>query len=530
MKLNASIKKPKRHVVIVGAGPGGLTSAMILAHRGFQVTVLEKGDRVGGRNAELQAGPYSFDTGPTYLHQKFTLEEMFAEAGRSLDDELELINLDPMSRLTWGDTSLHTTSDEEAMAREIERVFPGESEGFYRFMDDNGAKLRTLYPCLQASYNRVRDMFRPQLLKALSHMTSRDSVFTHLERYFKDERLRLAFTFQSKYLGMSPWKCPSLFSILAYTEYKFGVFHVQGGLCRISGKMAEIAESNGAEIRLDSPVAEVLTSGRQSKGVRLESGEVIKADAVIVNADYGHAATRLLNGSGVPDRRMRRKGFSCSTFMLYLGLDKIYRDEPHHHIIFADDYRQNVDDVQRERTVSRDMSIYVRNSSVTDPHVAPEGHSALYILVPTINLRHGQDWDSIRSEYREKVLQRVEQRTGMSDLRDHIVEERAITPQGWQDDYSVYMGATFNLKHTINQMLYFRPHNRYGKYSNLYLAGGGTHPGSGLPTIYESGRISSNLVCEQFGLRFPKVDLASFAIGLEEGVPPTLKERELQPV
>ena len=316
MNLNASIKKPKRHVVIVGAGPGGLTSAMILSNRGFKVTVLEKGERVGGRNAELRAGPFSFDTGPTYLHQKFTLEEMFAEAGRSLDDELELINLDPMSRLSWGDTSLHTTSDEEAMAQEIERVFPGESEGFHRFMDDNGAKLRTLYPCLQASYNRMRDMVRPQLLKALPYMASRDSVFSHLERYFRDERLRLAFTFQSKYLGMSPWKCPSLFSILAYTEYKFGVFHVQGGLCRISEKMAEIAESNGAEIRLGSAVDQVLTSGRQSSGVRLESGEVIKADAVIMNADYGHAATQLLNGSGVPDRRMRRKGFpappSCS--------------------------------------------------------------------------------------------------------------------------------------------------------------------------------------------------------------------------
>ncbi|NIP93187.1 MAG: phytoene desaturase, partial [Akkermansiaceae bacterium] len=329
-----------------------------------------------------------------------------------------------------------------------------------------------------------------------------------------DERLRLAFTFQSKYLGMSPWKCPSLFSILAYTEYKFGVYHVQGGLCRISEKMAEIASAEGAEIRLGEPVGQVLTEGRKATGVRLASGEIIRADAVIMNADYGHAATQLLNGHSVSEARMRRKGFSCSTFMLYLGLDRVYRDEPHHHIIFADDYRRNVNEIQDERTVSRDMSIYVRNSSVTDPHVAPRGHSSLYVLVPTINTRHGFDWSAVREEYRERVLRRIEERTGMKDLREHIVEERMITPQGWRDDYSIFLGATFNLKHTLNQLLYLRPHNRYGRFHNLYLAGGGTHPGSGLPTIYESARISSNLVCDQFGVKFAPVDLAGPLLNL----------------
>jgi phytoene desaturase len=220
-----------------------------------------------------------------------------------------------------------------------------------------------------------------------------------------------------------------------------------------------------------------------------------------------------MNGRSQPKADLEKKKFSCSTFMLYLGLDTIYRDEPHHHIIFADDYRQNVDDIRGERHVSDDMSVYVRNSSITDPSVAPAGKSGLYILVPTINCRNGYDWDRHKQEYRDKILDRIEQKTGMKDLRSHIVEERILTPDDWRDGLDIFMGATFNLAHTLDQMLYLRPHNRMQGYDNLYLVGGGTHPGSGLPTIYESGRLSSNLLCDRHGVGYDWVDLTSGLLG-----------------
>jgi len=235
---------------------------------------------------------------------------------------------------------------------------------------------------------------------------------------------------------------------------------------------------------------------------------VLKISFLVFLADWmprchqggcSRAVTQLLNGRNGSGEKLRRKGFSCSTFMIYLGLDTLYRDEPHHQILFADDYHRNVNEIQKERTVSQDMSDYVRNSSVTDLLVAPEGHSNRYLLVPTINTRHRIDWPGMQSAYRDKVLDRVEARAGMKDLRRHIVEERMITPRDWRDDGPIFLRVTFNLKHALNQLLYLRPHNRYAKFRNLYLTGGGTHPGSGLPTIYESARISSNLICEQFG-------------------------------
>lgn len=498
----------RKHILVVGAGPGGLTAGLLLAHRGFRVTIVEKNPHVGGRNAEVKLDDFSFDLGPTFLHQKFCLDEIFAETGCRSEDYLDFVSLEPMTRLTWGDTSLHTYSNAGRMERELEEVFPGSSEGFRRYMREQGEKFRCIYPCLQRPYHSLTSYLSPRLLKALPHVLTTRTVHDVLGDYFDDERLKLAFTFQAKYLGMSPWHCPGLFSILSFTEYRYGVYHVQGGLNRISHAMASRFRELGGSLRLESPVRRLLFHGRTVTGAELADGDRIQADAVVINADYGHAASRLFGEHNTSEEALRRKKFSCSTFMMYLGVDGLYRDEPHHHILFADDYRANVADIQSERRVSDDMSIYVRNSCVIDPHVAPAGKSGLYILVPTINTRHGFDWEHHKEEYAEKILRRLEERTTMKDLRSRVIARRIITPNDWESS-AIFMGATFNLAHTLGQMLYLRPHNRYGRFNNCFLVGGGTHPGSGLPTIYESGRISANLICDQFGMPYEPIDLAS---------------------
>ncbi|MEM8953758.1 MAG: phytoene desaturase family protein [Verrucomicrobiota bacterium] len=500
--------KLRKKVAVIGAGPGGLTSAMLLAYRGFDVVLLEKSDRVGGRNAELKVDDYSFDTGPTFLHQKFTLDEVFLEAGRNSEDYIDFVKLDPMTRLSWGDTSLDTSFEIDRMAENVEQAFPGQADGYRRYMDEHAAKLKAIYPCLLRPYHKLSTLLSPTLLKAFPHVATNSSVVDVLDQYFDDLRLQLAFTFQAKYLGMSPWKCPALFSILSYIEYRFGIYHVQGGLCKISEAMAKVIEEEGGEIRLNSPVKQLHYNGSRVSSVELEGGEKIPVDDVVVNADYANAMRTIMGDRCQTDNSLKKKKFSCSTFMLYLGLDKLYQDAPHHHILFADDYRTNVSEIQSEQTVSDDMSVYVRNSSVTDPHVAPEGHSGIYVLVPTINNRHEYDWETNTQAYRNKILDRIEQRTTFKNIRDHIVAERIITPVDWQNR-DIYMGATFNLTHSLDQMLYFRPHNRFQNFQNLYLVGGGTHPGSGLPTIYESARISSNLISDNRNVPYQRVDIGS---------------------
>lgn len=498
----------KKKVIIIGAGPGGLTTGMLLAHRGYDVTILEKANVVGGRNAAIRAGEYVFDTGPTFLHQKFTLDEVFAEVGRKPEDYMDFVKLNPMTRLSWSDISLDTSCDRQTMAANIEKVFPGESKNYIKFMDDHAEKLKVIFPCLLRPYHQLKNYFSPILLKALPYVATRKSVMDVLGDYFKDDRLKLAFTFQAKYLGMSPWSCPALFSILSYIEYEHGIYHVQGGLSNISEGMAKVYEEEGGKIQFNSEVKEIQYIGKKAARLVLDNGEVMECDDLIVNADYAAARSTIFGKHNITEEKLRKKKYSCSTFMLYLGIDKIYEDEPHHNILFADDYLKNLREIQGEKVISDDMSIYVRNSSVTDKSVAPEGHSQLYVLVPTINLRHDDPWEEQTAKYRDEILDKIIAKTGMKDLREHIVEERIITPTDWQGA-NIFLGATFNLAHTMDQMLYLRPQNKLRGFENIYLVGGGTHPGSGLPTIYESARISANLICESYGTKRDRVDFAS---------------------
>jgi len=292
--------------------------------------------------------------------------------------------------------------------------------------------------------------------------------------------------------------------MIPYIEHAFGIYHPIGGLSRISDVMAEAARRQGAAIHLGRPVKRIRVRGRTACGVELADGEAVDADDVVINADFGHAMTTLFEPGVIrkyAPARLRRMKLSCSTFMLYLGLDTCY-PEPHHVIVFSRDYRRYVDNVFAGRPPGTDLSFYVRNASVTDPTLAPAGHSAVYILVPVPNNRSGIDWAAAQAGFRDTVLDAVERRTGMRDLRRHIRAEQVITPQDWASPYRVYEGATFNLAHNIGQMIYFRPRNQFEELEHCYLVGGGTHPGSGLPTIYESGRISANLISRRHGVPF----------------------------
>ena len=487
-----------KKVAVVGAGPGGLTAAMLLAHRGYAVSVFEKAERVGGRSAAIVGGGYTFDTGPTFLMMTFILREMFEEVGRDLEDYCEIVHLDPMYRLNFRDLSFDPSRDNSVTRQRIAESFPGEEEGFDRFLEREKVRYKYMYPCLQKPYGNIFSMGSPQLLRALPHLSAGRSLYGVLGDYFEEEKLRISFTFQAKYLGMSPWSCPGLYAMIPYIEHYFGIEHVQGGLSRISEAMAEVIEEEGGRIYLSTPVRKIHTDGRKTfTDIELEDGSREEFDAVVVNADFGYAANELFEKGLIrrwsPDR-LEKSNYSCSTFMLYLGLDRTY-DEPHHQIILAEDYKRNINEIMGEEVLSEDVSVYVRNATVTDPSIAPEGHSALYVLVPVPNTRAPIDWTpELVGSFRARVMERIATRTSMKDLEDHIVFEKRLTPFDWRDEYSILHGATFNLGHNIGQMLYFRPHNRFEDVRRCYIVGGGTHPGSGLPTIYESGRISSGLL------------------------------------
>jgi len=288
---------------------------------------------------------------------------------------------------------------------------------------------------------------------------------------------------------------------LSVLEYEYGVFHPIGGCSAVTEAMARCAERLGVEIRLEDPVEEILFEGRRAVGVRTREG-TFKADAVIVNADFARAMTRLVPEPlrpGWTDAKLAKKRFSCSTFMLYLGIEGRHRDIPHHNIYVARDYVRNLREIETEHLLSEDPSVYVQNACVTDPALAPEGRSTLYVLVPVTHQHPNVDWSREKDRYREIVLRQIE-KLGFEDVERRIRFERVTTPADWDSGAQIHLGATFNLAHNLTQMLHLRPRNRFENVDGLYLVGGGTHPGSGLPVIFESARITSRLLLDDLGL------------------------------
>ncbi len=500
----ARARSAERNVLIVGAGPGGLAAAILLAAAGVRVQVIERLPIVGGRTSTIEAEGFRFDLGPTFFLYPRVLEEIMRAAGTTLEREVELVRLDPQYRLIFGaGGQLNCTPDAAEMERQIAAIAPRDAGGFERFLRENRRKLELMQPCLESAFHGWRDVMNPRLLKLLPSLRPHRSIDSYLRRFFSDPRTRLAFSFQSKYLGMSPFRCPSLFSILSFLEYEYGVFHPVGGCGAITAALARVAERMGVEIRLDEPVEQLLIENKRAVGVRTNR-DVYRADAVVVNADFARAMSRL-----VPDANRRRwntknlarKKFSCSTFMLYLGIEGRY-DLPHHNIYVARDYERNLDEIERQHVLSADPSFYVQNASVTDATLAPSGMSTLYVLAPVTHQHSNVNWEAEKMRYRALMLRQIE-KAGFVDVEKRIRFERMITPQEWDQDYEIHLGATFNLAHSLDQLLHLRPRNRFEDLPGVYLVGGGTHPGSGLPVIFESARITSRLLCEDLGLAVP---------------------------
>lgn len=497
----------RKRVCIVGAGPGGLANAMLMAQAGAEVTIFERADRVGGRCGAIEADGFRFDTGPTFFLYPRVLEEIFRSVGRNLWRDVPMTRLDPQYRLEFGAGGrIDATPDLQRMHAEIARIAPQDADSFVRFMDENRTKLERFRPILESPFSSMLDLLRPSVLKAAPWVRPWRSVADDLSRHFSDPRLVTAFSFQSKYLGMSPFQCPSLFTILAFLEYEYGVFHPTGGCAAVSETMADIARDMGVAIRLNEPVEELHFEGRKAVGLKTRRG-VHSFDSLVINADFAQAMKTL-----VPDRLRRhwnnkkldRSRYSCSTFMLYLGIEGRYDDLPHHTIYIARDYERNLDEIDRLKVLSEDPSFYVQNAGVTDNSLAPDGMSTLYVLAPVTHQSPHVDWTRQAVDFRKRVLRQLS-KVGLHDVEERIRFEKVVTPDDWQNTYHVFRGATFNLAHDLGQMLHARPGNHFRDLQQVYLVGGGTHPGSGLPVIYESARISARLMCEALQLSFPDV-------------------------
>lgn len=489
-----------KKVLIIWWWPWWLCSGMILSSKWYDVQIFEKEPRVWWRNNHVELWSYKFDLWPTFLMYLKSLEDIFEMSWKNISDYLELTRLDPLYKLSFEDKSFVPRAKIEDTYEEIKKVFPWEEEAYLKYIEKEWKKFEYLMPCLEVPYSKFSAFFKKRFLRALPKLDLFKSLYSRLSYYFKNEDLKISMAFQSKYIWMSPWNCPAWFTILSYFEHKFWLYHVKWWLNQISKAMWKIISESWWRINLETSVKKIIVENNKAKWVILENWESVYWDYVIINADFSYAMTNLIENKDrkkYRDEKISKKEYSCSTFMIYLWLDKIYENINHHNVIFNKDYKKFVENIVDFKDISDDFSFYLHNPSLIDDTLAPKWHSVLYILVPTPNNTKEFDWESKKQKIEKYIFDKIKQRFWIDDLEEHIKEKLIITPKDWEEKYNIYKGAVFNLSHKVTQMLYFRPHNEFEDIENVYLAGWWTHPWSWLPTIYESAKISCDMILKK---------------------------------
>ncbi|NER78845.1 MAG: phytoene desaturase [Leptolyngbya sp. SIO1D8] len=488
-----------QRVIVVGAGPGGLATALRLVGQGYQVELFESADRVGGRMRGFQQGDYAFDTGPTILQLPHLYDDVFASAGLSRAEYIPFTRLEPYTRVRfWDDTQLDLTTYLAQLKPQLAAFRSDLPAALDLWLAEESRKYDVGYkPYLGEPARSPLGYLRPSELTTAIRFRPWETLYQHFWRAFRDERLVYALSYPAKYLGMHPTLSASVFSLIPYIEMAYGVWHPQGGFRALAQAMARAFQDLGGKIHLNTPVQQVCVQNGQASGVELSDGERIAADAVIVNADFAQAVQTLMpeaKRGKYTAQFFARKQFSCSTFMLYLGINRRYDDLPHHQLYLSEHIRRRdrpfIDDSALDEVNS---PFYVCNPTPVDASNAPNGHSTLYVLVPIPHTGYGVDWSAKAQSYRDFVMSRLPL-LGFEEVEQHIVTESCYTADTWQDDYSVYFGAVFNLSHTWRQLGPFRPPIRSETLEKLYWVGGAVHPGSGLMTILEAAKNTAKFV------------------------------------
>jgi phytoene desaturase len=476
-------------VAVVGAGVGGLAAAARLAHAGFDVDVYEKHAGPGGRCGQLQLSGFTFDVGPTILLMPELLARTFQAVGRRLSDYLTLQRCHPNYGIHFPDgTRLTLGSDWAALSEELERFSPGSSPGFRRLL---GWSERLYHTSLERFVLRNFDgpgqFLSPGNLRALWTLQAYRSLASVVRGYLPDERLQAALTFQTMYLGLSPYRARALYGLLSHSELGVGVYFAQGGLYALPLALERLARELGARLHYGAEVRRILSRPGRVQGVELARGGCAEADLVLCNADLPWAYRNLLDAGHTRLASAVRLHYTSSAYLLYLGVGRRVAGLGHHNVFLGANYRASFEDIFQRHRVPEDLSFYVAVPNRSDAALAPPGKDSVYVLVPVPHQHPSLDWAVEGPRVREKVLARLAEE-GLP-LEADIEVERATTPDDWESRYGLEKGSAFGLSMHLGQVGPFRPRNQDRHLPNLFFVGASTQPGTGLPTVMVSAEL-----------------------------------------
>lgn len=483
-------------IIVIGAGVAGLSAAVRLQRLGYEVTLYEKDSQVGGKMNQIKKDGFTFDLGPTIVMMPEIYREIFEFCEKNPDDYIPMVKVDPMLKLYFNkEEPIEFSNDLIELTKTLEKISPEDAQGYFAFLADIYKRyIIAKEAFITKSFRGFWDFYNPKSLWAGIRLRTFNDAYTSISKFVKDERLRKSLAFQTLYIGVSPYQGPSLYTIIPMIELFYGVYFIKGGMYTLATSLERLFKELGGKIFYNTPVDEILIENKVAKGIRL-GGKKVLADAIVCGADFPYAMQEL-----IPDESKRGKytnqkianfDYSCSCFLLYLGLDKKYPEEHLHSIYFAEDFKKNVDDLFERGELPEDPSFYLYRPTLMDDTLAPEDHEGIYILVPVPELSKYEDWsEKTIQKYRQKIVKLLEEKTIFKDIEAHIVSETYVTPKVFAQRFNAYNGATFGLKPTLKQSNYYRPHNKFSAAENLYFCGSSTHPGAGVPIVMQSAKLA----------------------------------------
>ena len=485
--------------LVVGAGLGGLATAMRLGAKGWRVTVVDRLDRAGGRGSSRTDQGHRFDLGPTIITVPQIMRDLWAVTGRDFDCDVDLRPMDPFYEIRFQDGRHFTMRPGiAAMRDEVTRLAPADLPGFDRFLKDARARYDFGFEDLgRRPMHRLLDLIK--VLPTFAMMRADRSVHAHAARRVTDPALRFALSFHPLFIGGDPFRVTSMYALVSHLESEFGVHYAMGGVQAIADAMVRVIEAQGGTVRLKTEADEILTRNGRAAGVRLKSGEEVGAEVTVSNADPGFTYGTLLRNHKKrrwTDQKLARSRWSMGLFVWYFGTKgtrQMWPDAGHHTILVGPHYREHIRDLFRTGKITEDMSLYVHRPTVTDPSAAPPGDDTFYALSPVPHLGHNAaDWSTFADSYKARVAEMLEPL--IPGFRDYLAVERVFTPETFQSRYRSPYGAGFSLEPRILQSAWFRPHNVSEELRGLYLCGAGTHPGAGVPGVIGTAEILGQLI------------------------------------
>lgn len=490
----------QKKIIVIGAGVAGLASAIRLQNAGYQVALYEKESTPGGKMNRIEMDGYKFDLGPSIVMMPEVYREIFELCGRNPDDYIPMEKLDPMYRAYFSDipdAPIDMSSDLTQLTKTIESISETDTGGFFQYLHEVH-KLYSFakFDILQTPFRRHRDFYNRAMLKKGKKMKVFDTADHFIGRYIKNERLKQIISFQTLYIGISPYKSPSFYTMIPMLQFLYGVWFIKGGMYTMASSMEKLFKELGGEVFYNRNVQEICIDHKQATGILVDD-ERIPADLVVCNADFPYAMKNLVKEPAAKgkftDKKIDSMKYSCSCFLLYLGMDRKYTEVEHvHNFIFNEQLEKNLDDIFTGKKLT-DASFYVYIASKMDPSLAPDGKDGLYILMPVSNVAAADyEWnDETIAYYRDYILTSLKKIQGFENVENEIVIETCMTPLDFESKFNAYNGTGFGLQPTLSQSNNLRPQSKATHCSNLYFTGSSTHPGAGVPIVLLSAKITA---------------------------------------